>query len=193
MTSLSKPLISFSSSTSDAAWPPARASAWQAGLAAVGGWLRSRAATSGSRDSCFESWWRAWGRSAPPPGSEAIVGLCDSGSGRVLRPFEPPHFAVAPPVTPNVNRCTPLPPQLQWVISRGWAGLDMSYAQPAATPGLRSRLVDQFPVHQHEAVRSPHLVRMKARCDRDLSDDTGARGSLTSAMLVPTPGSIWPI
>jgi hypothetical protein len=34
MTSLSKPLISFSSSTPDAAWPPARASAWQAGLAA---------------------------------------------------------------------------------------------------------------------------------------------------------------
>src|SRR5438552_867249 len=30
MTSSSKPLISFSSSTSDAAWPPARASAWRA-------------------------------------------------------------------------------------------------------------------------------------------------------------------
>jgi hypothetical protein len=31
---------------------------------------------------------------------------------------------------------------------------------------------------------------MKARCDRDLGDDAGARGSLASAMLVPTPGSI---
>jgi hypothetical protein len=46
---------------------------------------------------------------------------------------------------------------------------------PPRTPGLRSRLVDQFPVDQHETVRSPHLVRMKARCDRDLSDDTGVK------------------
>jgi hypothetical protein len=154
MTSLSKPLISFSSSTPDAAWPPARASAWQAGLAAVGGWLRSRAATSGSRDSCFESWWRAWGRSAPPLGSEAIVGLCDSGSGRVLRPFEPPHFAVAPPVTPNVNRCTPLPPQLQWVISRAWAGLDMSYMpNPPRPPAC--------------AAENPKLRMSEQRCRQD--------------------------